>query len=158
MNYTADVFKQFSTDWAIAAAGKPGDGNGMTIAWGGMGTIWNKPVVTLYVRPCRYTHDFLEREDYFTVTFYDEKYREALNIMGTKSGKDCDKAALAGLTPVAVGESIGYAEAKVTVLCRKIYTQELELSLMPADVVQRQYPDNEPHTMYIGEVVEIIEK
>ena len=155
MNYNADVFKQFDKDWALVAAGTMASHNAMTISWGGMGTIWNKPVVTIYVRPQRYTREFTEREEFFTVSFYDEKYREALNIMGTKSGRDCDKEAETGLTAVPMGESITFKEAKCTLLCRKLYWQDLDPAGMAQEVQDKQYPGKDFHRMYIGEVLEI---
>lgn len=154
-DYSANVFTQFNDDWPLLAAGTMDSHNAMTIGWGGMGTLWNKPVVTVYVRPQRYTYEFLEREEYFTVSFYDEKYRGALSIMGTDSGRDCDKEAKAGLHAVPMGESVTFAEAKVTLLCRKIYFQDLDSAAIPQDVQDRQYPAKDYHRMYIGEVLEI---
>ena len=151
----AEVFTQFDLDWPLLAAGTMDSHNAMTIGWGGMGTLWNKPVVTVYVRPQRYTYEFLEREDYFTVSFYGEEYREALSVMGTKSGRDCDKEAEAKLTPVPMWESITFGEAKFTLLCRKIFFQDLDPAAIPAEVQEAQYPNRDYHRMYIGEVVEI---
>ena len=156
MNYTADVFKQFDRDWALVTAGTMESHNGMTISWGGMGTIWNKPVVTVYVRPQRYTREFMEREEFFTVSFYDDQYRKALEIMGTKSGRDCDKEAEAGLTAVPAGESVTFKEAKCTLLCRKLYYQDLDPAGMDQRVQDVQYPGKDFHRMYIGEVLEIL--
>ena len=153
--FNADVFKQFDDDWALVAAGTMQDHNAMTVSWGGMGTVWNKPVVTVYVRPQRYTRKFMEREEYFTVSFYGEECRNALNIMGTKSGRDCDKEAEAGLTAVPMGGSITFKEAKCTLLCKKIYFQDLDPAGMAQEVQDRQYPEKDYHRMYIGEVIEI---
>ena len=154
-SFNADVFKQFNEDWALVAAGTMESHNAMTVSWGGMGTIWNKPVVTVYVRPQRYTREFTEREEYFTVSFYEEKYREALSIMGTKSGRDCDKEAEAGLTAVPAGESVTFKEARRTLLCRKLYWQDLDPAGMAQEVQDVQYPEKDFHRMYIGEVIEI---
>ena len=153
--FNADVFKQFDDDWALVAAGTMQDHNAMTVSWGGMGTVWNKPVVTVYVRPQRYTRKFMEREEYFTVSFYGEECRNALNIMGTKSGRDCDKEAKAGLHAVPAGESVTFREAKCTVLCKKIHFQDLDPAAIPQDVQERQYSAKDYHRMYIGEVIGI---
>ena len=108
------------------------------------------------MKPVRYTHEFMEANDYFTVSFFDEKYRKALSVMGTKSGRDCDKVALAGLTPVRIGDGIvGYVQAASTLVCRKIYRQDLDTGAIPEAVIARYYEEEAPHTMYIGEIVGI---
>ena len=156
MNYETDILKLFDEKWALVTAGDLDDFNAMTISWGGMGTLWNKPVCTVYVKPVRYTHEFMEANDYFTVSFFDEKYKKALGVMGSKSGRDCDKVALAGLTPVRIGDGIvGYVQAASTLVCRKIYRQDLETGPMPEAVIEAYYEEEAPHTMYVGEIVGI---
>ena len=81
-------------EWALLTAGVREKFNTMTISWGGLGTIWNKPVVTVYVKPIRYTYEFMESNEYFTISFYDEKYKKDLGILGSKSGRNLDKIAL----------------------------------------------------------------
>ena len=100
MEFTVDIFSKLDKEWALLAAGSVKDHNAMTVSWGGMGTLWGKPVVTVYVRPNRHTYGYMEREEYFTLSFYPEQYRKALSVMGSKSGRDCDKDAEAGLTAV----------------------------------------------------------
>jgi len=150
-------FKVFDKEWALVTAGTTDNYNTMTISWGGLGTIWNKPVATVYVKPIRYTHSFLDSNEYFTVSFYDEKYRKDLGVLGTLSGRDGDKVAKTALNPVTVGESISFKEAKITLLCKKIYRQDLITDTMPQEAIDKYYIDEAPHTMFIGEVVDIIE-
>ena len=76
-------FTKFDKDWALVTSGTKDDFNTMTISWGSMGTIWNRDVVTIYIRPDRYTWEYLNNNDYFTVAFFDEKYRKDLTILGT---------------------------------------------------------------------------
>ena len=147
------ALETFDRRWALVTAGTPEDFNTMTVSWGGLGTIWHKSVVTIYVKPIRYTHEYLDRNEYFTVSFYPEKYRQDLLLLGTKSGRDGNKVAETALMPVPAGNSVSFAQAEVTLVCRKIYRQELQRSTMPPDVVQSYYAEEEPHTMYIGEVV-----
>ena len=156
MKYETDILSLFDKKWALVTAGDISDFNAMTISWGGMGTLWNKPVCTVYVKPVRYTHEFMEANDYFTVSFFDEKYRKALGLLGSKSGRDCDKAAESGLTPVRIGENIvGYVQAESTLVCRKIYSQDLDKNAMPEAVRETYYETEAPHTMYVGEIVGI---
>ena len=82
MNYSLDIFTQFDKKWALVTAGNQDSFNTMTISWGGMGTIWNKPVATVYVRTSRYTHEFMDNNDYFTVSFFPEEYKQTLGILG----------------------------------------------------------------------------
>lgn len=158
MEFKADVFGIYDKEWALLTAGTKENYNTMTISWGGMGTLWSKPVVTVYVKPIRYTHRFMEENDYFTVSFFPEQYRNALLLLGTKSGRDGDKVAEAGLEPVFLDKSVTFKGARVTLLCKKIYRQDLDTAAMPTEVVKSFYTDEDAHTMYIGEVVEILEE
>ena len=147
----------FQSDWALVTAGTTDNYNTMTIGWGGLGTLWRKPVCTVYVKPCRYTHSFMDANEYFTVSFFDKEYRGALSVLGTKSGRDTDKVAEVGFDTVACGESVTFKQAKTTLLCKKIYRQDLCTDTMPAEVIQTYYTEEAPHTVFVGEVVDIIE-
>lgn len=156
MQFDTDIFAQFDKKWALLAAGSMADFNAMTISWGGMGTLWHKDVVTVYVKPIRYTYQYMEKNDYFTVSFYPESCRKDLAVMGSKSGRHGDKVALTSLTPRAVEHGVTFEQAEVTLLCRKVYWQDLTRDAMPADVQAEYYNGEEPHRMYIGEVVDIL--
>ena len=158
MELNAEVFSQFDRKWALVCAGTLEHHNAMTISWGGLGTLWSRPVATVYVKPVRHTYGFMEESDWFTVSFYGEEYRRALEVMGTTSGRDTDKDGAAGLTPVAAGEGVTYAQAEVTLLCRKIYRQDLDPAHMPPEVVDTYYRTEAAHRMYVGEVVDVIRK
>lgn len=158
MEFTTDVFSRFNEKWALLTAGTGEDFNAMTISWGGMGTLWSKPVVTVYVKPIRYTWKYMEKYGVFTVGFFPEEYREDLMIMGTKSGRDGDKLALTRLTPRTLEQGVTFAQAETTLVCRKIYWQDLVRAHMPQEVAERIYTPEEPHRMYIGEVVDIVKK
>ena len=156
MQFETEIFSQFNKRWALLSAGTMDHHNSMTISWGGMGTLWEKPVVTVYVKPCRHTLQYMNKNMYFTVSFYPEEYRKALTVMGSISGRDIDKDKEAGLTPVALTQAVTSKEAEVTLLCRRIYWQDLDEEHMPGEVVRQNYLSDEAHRMYIGEVVGII--
>lgn len=156
MEFTTDIFKQFDKKWALLTAGTEDRFNTMTISWGGLGTIWNKSVATVYVRKSRYTHEFMENNEYFTVSFYPEEFKKVLGVLGSKSGRDIDKMKASGLTAVKAGESMSFKEAEVTLVCKKLFRQSLLTENMPKDIANTMYADNDIHDMYIGEVVEII--
>ena len=156
MEFKTDIFSQYDKKWALITAGSKENFNSMTISWGGMGTLWGKPVVTAYVRQSRYTHKYLDENEYFTVSFYPEDMKSVLGVFGSKSGRDIDKMHYEGLTAKPVGETVTFAEAEVTFLCRKLFKQKLDEANMPKEVVDASYSSNDSHDMYIGEVVEIL--
>ena len=156
MEFTTDIFSQFDKKWALLTAGTVDKFNTMTISWGGMGTIWNKPVVTVYVRMSRYTHEFMDDNEYFTISFYPEACRSALGVLGSKSGRDMDKMKDSGLTAKEVNKGMTFEEAEVTLVCRKLFKQRMLPENMPEDIAKAQYSNGDLHDMYIGEVVEVI--
>ncbi len=156
MTFTTDIFTKFDKQWALLTAGDEESFNTMTISWGGLGTLWSKPVAFVFVRTSRYTHEFMDANEYFTVSFYPEEYRQVLGVLGSKSGRDMDKMKGSGLTAKKAGDSMTFEEAEVTILCRKLFMQKLDEANMPADVVKSFYEGQASHDMYIGEVVEIL--
>ena len=149
-------FTKFEKDWALLTAGTEERYNSMTIGWGSLGTVWNKDVLTIYVRPDRYTWEFLRDNEYFTVSFFPESCREALAIMGQMSGRDGDKAAAAGLTPRVLLQGITFKEAAETFVCKKIYMAPMAYEDVPP-VAQRIYQNGiEPHWIIMGEVVDYL--
>ena len=158
MTFNTEIFSQFDKKWALLTAGELDNFNTMTVSWGGLGTIWNKSVATVYVRLSRYTHEFMDNNDYFTVSFYPDDTKKTLAILGSKSGRDMDKINGSGLTPVNAGKSVSFKEAEITLVCRKLFRQRVELSNIPEEIVKACYGSGDPHDMYIGEVVDIIRK
>ena len=149
-----DPFTIFEKDWALLTAGTKEHFNSMTIGWGSLGTVWNKDVLTVYVRPDRFTWQFLKDSDWFTVSFYPESCREALTVMGRMSGRDGNKAAAAGLTPRFLPQGITFQEANETFVCQKIYMAPMAYEDVPP-VAQRIYQNGvQPHWIIMGEVME----
>ncbi|MCQ2143296.1 MAG: flavin reductase [Bacteroidales bacterium] len=119
-------FDLIGREWMLITAGTKESFNTMTASWGGFGWLWNRPVAFVFVRPERYTHDFIEKSDRLTLSVYPEQYRKALQICGSKSGRDCDKVAEAGLTPEEVGDGVmTFAEARMTIQARKLFKSEM---------------------------------
>ena len=148
-----DPFTRFEKDWALLTAGTADHFNSMTIGWGALGTVWSRDALTVYVRPDRYTWEFLRDNEYFTVSFFPESCREALAIMGRMSGRDGDKAAAAGLTPRSLPEGVTFEEARETFVCKKIYMAPMAYKDVPP-YAQRIYQTGvEPHWIFMGEVV-----
>ncbi len=156
MELTTDVFSIFAKRWALLTAGTKDKFNSMTVSWGGLGTIWGKDVATVYVRSSRYTHEFMDDNEYFTLSFFSEDKKDILKVLGAKSGRDIDKMNYEGLTPAEAGGSVKYDEAEITLVCRKLFMQKLDVDKMPKDIAETFYSGDAPHDMYIGEVVDII--
>lgn len=149
-----DPFTKFDMGWALLTAGTQDSFNSMTISWGSMGTIWGKSILTVYVRPDRYTWQFMKENDYFTVSFYPESCREALLLMGRTSGREGNKAAAAGLTPRVLTNGVTFQEAAETFVCKKIYMAPMAYEDVPPEA-QRIYQNGiKPHWIIMGEVLE----
>ena len=152
--------RMIDKDWLAVSAGKEGNMNLMTISWGTIGELWGKPVFTVFVSTSRYTFQFMEENDYFTVTHFPESMRDKLSYLGRVSGRDEDKVAGAGLTVefTDLGNPI-YAESDLAIECKKLYGQQFDASLMPAE--QRDWYERSGlgiHHMYIGEIVHVWKK
>ena len=159
-NIDVNAVKLFANDRMLLSAGKDTSMNMMTIAWGALGELWGKPIVTVYVSTDRYTYKFLEDNEYFTVTAFPEQFRDKLQYIGSVSGRDEDKVKGSGLTPefTKLGNPI-YKEANLAIECKKIYAEQLKKELMPLE--QRQWYDEKKlgvHMMYIGEIVNVWKK
>ncbi|MBQ8814532.1 MAG: flavin reductase [Lachnospiraceae bacterium] len=156
MTKSDNIYGVFDGSWALLTAGTEEKYNTMTISWGGMGTLWGKRVATVYVRPNRYTYEFMENNDYFTISFYPEEYKKDLTILGTKSGRDCDKVALTELKAKSVENSMTFEQATLTLVCKKLYWQDMDEEKIPKEAMERFFATEPVHRMYIGEVVEIL--
>ena len=150
----------FGEDWALLAAGNQDKMNAMTIGWGQFGILWQRPIMTVYVAPERYTNEFLDKSDYFTVIGFPKEQKEALLYMGTHSGRDGDKVKEAGLTPefTELGNPI-FKEGNLAVECKIIYKEPFKEELMDSET-QKFYENRKigPHITYIGEVINVWQK
>lgn len=146
-----------SDEWMLITAGtKEGGYNTMTASWGHLGAIWNKPTSVCYVRPQRYTKEFMDREELYTLSFFPGCKKE-LAYLGTHSGRDEDKVAKVGLTP-AFGDGYTYfEEARLVLVCRKLYRAPLiEEGFIDKPVITENYPDRDYHDLYIGEIIKVL--
>lgn len=146
-----------SDGWALVSAGNEKDCNTMTISWGALGELWGKDVAIIFIRPQRYTREYLDREELFTVSFYDEKHRNALKICGAKSGRSCDKISEAGLSPVNIDSSVTFEQAKYTLVCRKISVHALDPKGFLDPEIEGNYLKKDYHIVYIGEIIKTYE-
>jgi flavin reductase (DIM6/NTAB) family NADH-FMN oxidoreductase RutF len=150
-------FTKIGKEWALVTAGSKASCNPMTVSWGGMGVLWGKNVVYIFIRDSRYTKEFLESGDLFSLSFLGEDYRDALNYCGAHSGRDRDKFAEAGLTP-AFRHSIPYPdEANLVILCRKMAAVPITGDMFTdPKIMSKWYTDGDMHTMYVGEIIDLM--
>jgi len=149
----------WSEDWMLLTAGKnkPGRFNVMTVGWGAVGVMWDKPFVHVVVRPSRHTYGYMEDGSDFTLCVLPEEHRDKLTLCGTKSGRDVDKVKEAGLTPIASSKvaAPGYDEAELIIECRKIYADDMEPECFIADFIEGNYGGSDYHRVYYGQIVAI---
>jgi flavin reductase (DIM6/NTAB) family NADH-FMN oxidoreductase RutF len=152
--------------WMLITAGAEGDWNTMTASWGGLGVLWGRDVAFMFIRPSRRTFDFANDNELFTLSFFAESYREALNFIGSNSGRDYDKAAETGLNPLVFGGgiaegraagAIGFREAENIIICRKLYTHDFDpKKFLDAPLIEKAYNGKDYHRMYVGEILTVL--
>ena len=158
----ADAFKLIGSEWMLVCAGRKEKFNMMTASWGGIGWLWNRPVVFVFVRPERYTHEFLEREPRFTLSFFRDEWKDALRFCGAKSGRDFDKCRETGLagTELAPGV-VGFEQARLTLACRKLFKSPMQAAaFIDRDILAKWYsdqPGGSLHDVYVGEIEGVYE-
>lgn len=149
-----NVFELIGHDWMLVTAGKKDHFNTMTASWGAMGILFNKPVAIIFIRPQRYTNEFIKEESHFTLSVLPEQYRNALTVCGRKSGRDCDKVAEAGLTPIETENgNIAFGEGRLILECKKIYADQLDAkAFIDNDLIAQNFPNSDFHDVYIATI------
>ncbi len=141
-------------EWALIAAGDESGFNMMTASWGTVGELWNKPVAIIFIRPQRYTYGFVEKSERFTLSFYgDDKAIHA--VCGSKSGRDIDKAAECGLEPIFTDGTVTFKQARMTLVCRKLYAQDMDPDCF-VDKANLAHYNNDYHRVYVGEIERVL--
>ncbi len=152
-------FTLIGNEWLLITAGNENKFNTMTASWGSLGVFWGKNSATIYVRQSRYTKEFIDSNDTFTLSFFSEDYKKALGICGSLSGRDVNKVEKANLTPVFDEISPYFKEAKMTMICKKMYHTDIELANFDETKFnETMYPDKDYHTIYIAEILKVLVK
>ncbi len=147
------------SQWGLVTAGDENALNTMTVSWGALGELWNYDMVTIYIRPQRYTIKFLEEQDYFTLSFYPEDMKKIHSVCGSKSGRDIDKINACSLTPVFDEKAPYFDEAKLVIVCRKVAKGKFEPEqFIDKSVISAQYPTSDFHYIYYGAVEKVLIK
>ena len=153
------AFQLIGNDWMLITAEKEDKVNTMTASWGSFGIMWGKNVVSIVLRPQRFTKEFIDASSTFSLTFFDNSFRKDLNYLGTVSGRDEDKLAKTNLTVGYLEDTPYFEEAKLTIICKKLYAQNLEPEcFIEKELDKKWYPEKDYHTLYIAEVEKIFIK
>lgn len=146
-------FTKIGDEWMLVTAGDERGFNTMTASWGGLGVLWSRDVATCYIRPTRYTKEFIDAADRLTLSFYGPEHKRALGVLGTKSGRDCDKVAEVGFTPLFLDGTCAFEEAELILVCRKLYADPIKPEcFIDTSLDAENYPLRDYHVMYISEV------
>lgn len=149
----------FDDRWCLITAGTKEGYNTMTASWGAMGQLWGKAVSFIFIRPQRYTKEFVDKNDIFTLSFFPEEYKKALAFCGKYSGRDYDKAKETGLTPIEIDGSMSFEESNIIIVCKKIAQQGIDpKGFIDSSIDSASYPDKDYHTMYVGEIIACYKK
>ena len=152
-----NLISMIADEYMLITAGDSEKYNMMTASWGYAGEIWGNDSVLALVRPQRYTMEFLDKKDYFTLSFYGDN-KEIHKVCGSKSGRDCDKTALTGLTPVFSDNTVYFDEARVVLICKKQYVDKMKPECFIDKDPLKWYPAEDYHYMIIGKIEKVLVK
>lgn len=156
--FEENAFNMIGKDWLLFTAEKDGKANTMTASWGGLGIMWNKKVAYIFIRPQRYTKEFVDSAQRLSISVLPNRYRKELGYLGSVSGRDEDKISKSNLTLTNYEGVPVFEEARLTLICRKLYAQEMkEECFIEEDIIERWYPEKDYHIMYVVEIEKILE-
>jgi flavin reductase (DIM6/NTAB) family NADH-FMN oxidoreductase RutF len=154
-----NIFKLIDKDWMLITAGSRESFNTMTASWGTMGILWHRPVAFCFVRPTRHTYGFMEKSDYFSLSFFGEEHKKLLELCGTQSGRTVDKIKATGLVPLTgVTGAVYFEQARLVLECRKIYHQDIDPQKFLDPGIHKNYQVKDYHRMYVGEILNCLIK
>ena len=152
-------FSLIGSDWMLVSAGDTSGHNALTASWGGLGVLWNKNVSFVFIRPQRYTLEFLKSQTHYALNFFDKSYRSALNYFGSHSGRDGDKDQATGLHIRLDQAAPYYEEARMVLLCKKLSMQQMDpASFLDPSIDEAYYPQKDYHQAFVGEIETVLLK
>lgn len=154
---TQNVFQMIGDEWMLVTAEKDGKVNTMTASWGALGIMWGKTVATAYLRPQRYTKEFVDASETFTLSFFGGAQKKAMGLLGSVSGRDeADKIEKSGLHVTKIDGHPTFEEASLVLVCRKLYVQEMKPEcFLHQEEIEKWYPDSDFHWMYMAEIMDV---
>lgn len=153
--FPLQAFDAIGNGWILITGYKDGVVNTMTASWGGLGIIWSRAVATVYIRPERYTKQFIDQTDFFTITFFDE-YKKELGVLGTKSGRDGNKIEEVGFNVEMIEDMPTFSQGTHMMICRTLYVDSLKPDKFKNEAfIERYYGREGFHDMYIAEITSV---
>lgn len=158
-DFQDNVLTRIGDDWMLVTAGNENEGcNTLTACWGGVGNLWHRDAAFIFIRPTRYTYEFIEKNDMFSLTFFPQKFRKELALLGAKSGRDGDKITEANLKVEYLDGVPTFEQGNLVLICKKMYYLDFVPERIPEDVIKRFYADGDFHRFYAGEIIKIYHK
>lgn len=157
-NLNMNAFKSIGKDWMLITSGNKEKFNTMTASWGSIGVLWNKNIATIFVRPQRYTFEFLEKNDIYTLSFFGGNFKKELVFCGKNSGNNVDKIKSTGLIPIFDDDFTFFSQAELVFVCKKIYSDFIKPDNFLDDSIKINYENNDYHKMYVGEITNCLVK
>ena len=158
-DFTCHPFTKIAKEWMLISSGSPNHFNTMTASWGGLGTMWGKSVAFTFIRPQRYTKEFIDQQERFSLCFFDKRYQKTLSYLGSVSGRDENKIETCDLTPMFLDGVPCFEEANCILLCKKLYCQEmLPTSFLDTSLDTQWYPHKDYHFMYVSEIEKVLQQ
>jgi len=160
LSFSNSLLDNIKNNWILISSGKLEYYNMMTASWVTFGILWNRPIAQIFIRPSRYTLNFLEKNDFFSISFFDNTYKDILSLLGSKSGKNFDKMNIKGLTPIDYNnKTIFFEQAKHVLILKKIYKSKFDENLIPEEYKILFYPNNDDfHFIFYGEIIDYFSK
>ena len=156
---TENFFNTIGKEWMLITAGENEKFNTMTASWGGTGILWNKNVSFSFIRKSRYTLEFVDKSDYFTLSFFGGKMMKELTFCGRNSGRDVDKIKETGLIPIFEEKAPYFEQAELVLVCKKLYKQTMSSeSFIDKTIIDKLYSDNDWHEIFVSEIVKVLKK
>ncbi len=154
---SGDFFTRLGKEWMLVSAGDAHSFNTMTASWGGIGVLWNKNVSFIFIRQSRHTMQFLDSNDYYSLSFFNGKMMKELTFCGKNSGRDVDKMKETGLIPVFDEKAPAFEQAELVLICKKLYKQPMDAGcFLDKELPDRFYADNDWHETFVGEIVDVL--
>ena len=150
-----NFIKNIADEWMLISAGNEDGYNMMTASWGFVGELWGNDTVIAAVRPQRYTMEFIDKNDYFTLSFYGDK-KDIHKVCGSLSGRDVNKTEMTGLTPVFTDNTVYFDEARLVLVCKKQYVAPLtESGFLDNEILDKWY-NGDLHNMIFGKIEKVL--
>lgn len=156
---SGDFFTKLKKEWMLITAGEKDNLNTMTASWGGIGVLWNKNVSFVFIRKSRYTLEFVDNNEYYSLSLFNGNMMKELLFCGRNSGRDTDKIKETGLIPVFQNKAPFFEQANIVLICKKLYKQAMTPdSFIDKEIISQQYSDDDWHEVFVGEIVDVLVK